>query len=118
MITETTKQRTKSLPIEEIQPLSWEVPVIPDELRFVYALRLPAHWISLLKSLADVDRQHPLTSLYLSLRALAPEILHIYPNSFSDDPDRRPLYWLVADAEGVALKEERFLWAIVGWLNT
>lgn len=118
MIAETMKSRSKPSSIEEIQALSWEVPTIPDELRFVYALRLPAHWVPLLKSLANVDRQPPVTSLYVSLRALAPEILYIYPNSFSDDPDRRPLYWLIADADGATLNEERFLWAILGWLNT
>ena len=57
MRAEITKPRMKSPAIEEIQPLSWEVPVIPDELRFVYALRLPAHWVPLFKSLAEIDHQ-------------------------------------------------------------
>lgn len=117
MIAETSKQRTLSLPIEEIQPMSWMVSVLPDELRYVYGLRLPSTWIPVLKSLADIDHQPPLTSFYVSLRALAPEIISISSGSFSEDPDRRPPYWLLVDAEGPTLSEERFLWAIRGWLN-
>jgi hypothetical protein len=51
------------------------------------------------------------------LRALAPEILHIMPGTFYDDPSRRPPYWLVAEDSGPALKEERLQWAILAWLN-
>jgi pPIWI_RE module N-terminal domain/RNaseH domain of pPIWI_RE/MID domain of pPIWI_RE len=103
--------------IEQIQPLSWEVVTLADELRKVRALRIPPHWPALLRSLGEVDHINPVRSLHAMLRALAPEILHIMPGTFHDDPDRRPPYWLVAEASGPALKEERLQWAILAWLN-
>ncbi len=115
--TDSIKSRTKSPSIDVIQPLSWEISAVPDELRCVYALRLPEHWLTILKSLGEVDRMYPLTSLYLSLRALAPEVLHIYLNAFSNTPSRRPSYWLLAQADTGTLNEERLLWAIHAWLH-
>lgn len=114
----TTQQRTapRSM-IEQIQPLSWEVVTLADELRTVRVLRMPPHWPALLRSLGEVDRINPIRSLHTMLRALAPEILHIMPAAFHDDPTRRPPYWLVAEASGPALMGERLQWAILAWLN-
>jgi len=111
------KQRAKPSHIDELQPLSWDILSIPEALRFVYALRLPPHWVDAIKRLTPVDEIPPVISLHTALRVLAPEILYFFPSSFAENPQRRPAYWLLADAQGAELSTERFIWAIRAWLN-
>ena len=103
--------------INEIQPLAWEISVIPEELRSIYALRLPDHWRVAIRSLSEVDRVPPHRCLHLILQALAPEILCFFPSTFSQNPQYRPEYWLAAEAATEVLNPERLLWAIISWLN-
>lgn len=112
------RHRAKASRIEELQPLSWDIMSIPEALRSAYALRLPPHWVNTIAGLANVDEIPPVTSLYTVLRVLAPEILYFFPSSFAAVPERRPLYWLLADGSGTQLSAERLLWAIKAWLNT
>src|SRR5579883_2238591 len=97
------KPRAKPSRIDELQPLSWDILNVPEAVRFVYALRLPSHWIDTIKSLTPVDDVPPVRSLHAVLQVLAPEILYFFPSSFAGNPAHRPPYWLLADGEGAQL---------------
>lgn len=103
--------------INEIQPLAWEVTVLPEELRFIHVLRLPDHWRVAIRSLSEVDRVPPIKCLHLVLQALAPEIICFFPSAFTENPQYRPEYWLAAENLTEVLNPERLLWAIISWLN-
>jgi hypothetical protein len=116
MKTEESNKRAKFPAIKEIQPLAWQIETIPDELCQVYALRLPNHWRAAIQDLDDIDKTPPVRSLYTSLKALAPEIISFLPRVFSQDPERRPEYWLIAEFSNGKLGLERLMWAVQSWL--
>jgi hypothetical protein len=103
--------------IEELQPLSWDISAPPDELRFVYALRLPPHWGDIIRGLEEIDEIPPTTSLHTILRVFAPELLYCFSSVFSGVPERRSPYWIIADGAEAQPNVERLLWVIRAWLN-
>ncbi len=82
---------------EILSPLAWELKSIPEELRELKVLRVTDTLRRSINSLKpEPEHKEPaVRSLYNALPPLAPEIIHFFPGSFSNQPTHP--YWLAAE---------------------
>jgi hypothetical protein len=110
-------EETSLPPVDHLQTLGW---TINEGLNFsqfgkLYALKLPSIWVEQLYALSKVDHTPPIVSLYCALGVCAPSVIHIFRDSFSFSPSKRPPYWLVALDDVVPIPE---FWRIIQvWLR-
>lgn len=110
---QSTTDRSKLPTIDELQPLGWLIDGAfdPATLGSIHALRIPPIWVDSIRSLGEVDRTPPIVGLYAVLRAVVPDAFYAFPNSFAGNPDKRPLYWLLAFSESLITIES--LWGVI-----
>lgn len=112
-----TGPRQKAVKTEEIQPMVWRIDAIPYEMGNLVGMALPDSWRTALESLKEVEHQPPVKGLSLMLQALAPEILYVAHNAFHTRTEKRPKYWLVADATHGRIAPDKLVMAIHTWLG-
>ncbi len=99
-----------------LQPLSWELTRISEEVPPTLGLVLPDDVRTRIRALSGNSKMPDISKLYHILRALDAGIIDITSGSFSREPSNRPPFWIYASTRAPILDTERLTQAIAAWM--